>query len=56
MANETTFRDAGLSFFRGRHSMCKILQDGRNAKNYIFPCEMRLQSAKSNLGEQAGAR
>ena len=50
------FGDLGVSLFVAGEVFGEIWVDSRCAKCYNFQYQMRLQSAKSNLGEWAGAR
>ena len=45
-----------VSLFVAGATFGEICVDSRSAKCCIFQYKMRLQSAKSNLGERAGAR
>ena len=51
-----TFSDVGVSLFVAGAAFGEIWVDGRSATGCIFPHKMRLQSAKRNLCERAGAR
>ncbi len=51
-----TLGDVGALFFVAGATLGESLGDSRSAKFCISPYQMRLQSAKSNLGERAGAR
>ena len=48
--------DIGVSLFVAGTVFGEIWIDSRNAKCCNFQYKMRLRSAKSNLGERAGAR
>ena len=48
--------DVAVSLFVAGAAFGEIWIDSRSAKCCNFQCKMRLQSAKSHLGEQAGAR
>ena len=48
--------DVGVSLFVAGTVFGEIWIDSRSAKRCNFQYKMRLRSAKSNLGEQAGAR
>ena len=50
------FGDLGVSFFVAGAVFGEIWVDSRSAKCCNFQYKMRLRSAKSNLGERAGAR
>ena len=50
------FGDVGVSFFVAGTVLGEIWVDSRSAKCCNFLYKMRLRSAKSNLGERAGAR
>ena len=50
------FGDLGVSLFVAGAVFGEIWIDSRSAKCCNFPYKMRLRSAKSNLGERAGAR
>ena len=50
------FGDLGVPLFVAGAVFGKIWVDSRSAKCCNFQYKMRLQSAKSNLGERAGAR
>ena len=50
------FGDLGVSFFVAGAVFGEIWVDSRSAKCCNFPYKMHLRSAKSNLGERAGAR
>ena len=50
------FGDLGDSFFVAGAVFGEIWVDSRSAKGCNFQYKMRLRSAKSNLGERAGAR
>ena len=50
------FGDIGVSFFVAGTVLGEIWVDSRNAKCCNFQYKMHLRSAKSNLGERAGAR
>ena len=50
------FGDVGVSFFVAGTVLGEIWVDSRSAKCCNFQYKMRLRSAKSNLGERAGAR
>ena len=52
----TAFGDVGVSFFVAGTVLGEIWVDSRSAKCCNFQYKMRLRSAKSNLGERAGAR
>ena len=50
------FGDLGVSLFVAGAVFGEIWVDSRSAKCFNFQYKMRLRSAKSNLGERAGAR
>ena len=50
------FGDLGVSLFVAGAVFGEIWVDSRSAKCCNFQYKMRLRSAKSNLGERAGAR
>ena len=50
------FGDLGVSVFVAGAVFGEIWIDSRSAKCCNFHYKMRLRSAKSNLGERAGAR
>ena len=50
------FGDLGVSLFVAGAVFGEIWVDSRSANCCNFQCKMRLRSAKSNLGERAGAR
>ena len=50
------FGDVGVSLFVAGAVFGEIWVDSRSAKCCVFKYKMRLRSAKSNLGERAGAR
>ena len=50
------FGDVGVSLFVAGAVFGEIWVDSRSAKCCNFQYKMRLRSAKSNLGERAGAR
>ena len=50
------FGDLEVSLFVAGAAFGEIWVDSRSAKCCNFPYKMRLRSAKSNLGERAGAR
>ena len=50
------FGDVGASLFVPGAAFRGAWRDSRGAKCCIFQYKMHLQSAKSNLGERAGAR
>ena len=50
------FGDVGVSLFVAGTVFGEIWVDSRSAKCCNFQYKMRLRSAKSNLGERAGAR
>ena len=50
------FGDVGVSLFVAGAVFGEIWIDSRSAKCCNFQYKMRLRSAKSNLGERAGAR
>ena len=50
------FGDLRVSLFLAGAVFGEILVDSRSAKCCNFQYKMRLRSAKSNLGERAGAR
>ena len=50
------FGDVGVSLFVAGTVLGEIWVDSRNAKCCNSQCKMRLRSAKSKLGERAGAR
>ena len=50
------FGDVAVSLFVAGEAFGEIWVDSRSAKCFNFQYKMRLQSAKSNLGERAGAR
>ena len=50
------FGDLGVSLFVAGAVCSEIWVDSRSAKRCNFQYKMRLRSAKSNLGERAGAR
>ena len=59
VAGTIIFGDVAVSPFVAGAVFGQIWVDSRSAKCYNFQCfqyKMRLQSAKSNLGERAGAR
>ena len=50
------FGDVGVSLFVAGTVFGEIWVDSRSAKRCSFQYKIRLRSAKSNLGERAGAR
>ena len=52
----TAFGDLGVSLFVAGAVFGEIWADSRSAKCCNFHYKTRLRSAKSNLGERAGAR
>ena len=50
------FGDVAVSLFVAGAVFGEIWVDSRSARRCKFPRKMRLQSAKSNLGERARAR
>ena len=50
------FGDLAVSFFVAGAAFGEIWVDSRSVKCCNFQYKMRLRSAKSNLGERAGAR
>ena len=52
----TALGDVGVSRFVAEPVIGEIWVDSRSAKCCNFQYKMRLRSAKSNLGERAGAR
>ena len=52
----TAFCDLGVSLFVAGAVFGEIWVDSRSAKCCNFQYKMRLRSAKSKLGERAGAR
>ena len=50
------FGDVGVPLFVAGTVFGEILVDSQSAKSCNFQYKMRLRSAKSNLGEWAGAR
>ena len=53
---DAAFGDVGMSLFVAGTVFGEIWVDSRSAKCCNFQYNLRLQSAKSNLGERAGAR
>ena len=56
VAGTIIFGDVAVSLFVAGAVFGQIWVDSRSAKCCNFQYKMRLQSAKSNLGERAGAR